>query len=154
MSPPKRVPIDLIPVDQPVPTATVVPPPRVADPTYRPPTPPIVTNDPRYLVRRDPKRNPVQPLGNLPIETPQSLALKASIEQAAKEKAARLAAKADKSTKRWLKVGVQPGERGWVLHVDEYEGDKRVKQTATKGLSTLAVRERLALHLAALYAKF
>ena len=56
--------------------------------------------------------------------------------------------------KRWVKIGVQPSPNGFILHTEHYEGDTLLKTTVQRGLSPLAVREKTALHMAALYSVF
>jgi len=91
---------------------------------------------------------------NLPKKTPQSLALDAQNAAHAADLAARQVAHRAEDKRKWCKIGLQPSAQGFILHVEQYEGDTKVKETVWKKLSPLAARERLALHMSALWSGF
>lgn len=108
-----------------------------------------LANPQHSLVGRDTVR-----YSNLPTQTPAGAQI---LEQERVARAARRAASDGKSKdlkKRWVKIGVQPASGGYVLHTEHWEGDVKVKETVQRNLSPLAAREKLALHMAALYAIF
>lgn len=91
---------------------------------------------------------------NLPIETPEAIKLRADNEAAFAAKSAAIQANRGVASQKWVKLGLQPTAQGYVLHVENFEGDKKVKETVWRKLSPLAARERLALHMSALFAGF
>lgn len=108
-----------------------------------------LANPQHSLVGRDTVR-----YSNLPTQTPAGVAI---LEQERVAREARRAASDGKSKalkKRWVKIGVQPASGGYVLHTEHWEGDVKVRETVQRNLSPLAAREKLALHMAALYAIF
>lgn len=108
--------------------------------------------NPLLIDRQGPRRT------NLPIESAESRAIKESEQQAnaTRNVAARAVRDANGGAKaKWLKIGLQRTlDRGLVLHTEYMEGDKRVKETVQTHLSPLAAREKLALHLVAIYGVF
>lgn len=56
--------------------------------------------------------------------------------------------------RKWFKFGVQPTERGYTLHVEYFEGDKKVKEVLKVGLTALGAREAAAMQLAAFWSTF
>ncbi len=93
---------------------------------------------------------------NLPIRNAAGDAIAASEAASAAKRAAARAASGVGSfaKKRWVKVGVQPAAGGFVLHTEHWEGDVKLKETVQRNLSPLAVREKLSLHLAAVFSVF
>lgn len=101
------------------------------------------------------RRNLVEKPSNLPIESDRSRSLRAAAEEAvAKTAEQRKAAGYGAGRNRWVKLGLQPGEKGYTLYVETFEGDKRIKEVVKRGLSPLAAREQLALHMSGLWAGF
>lgn len=92
-----------------------------------------------------------RPRSNRPVESPESIRLREDTERAVAEAAERRGRAAVHKARKWVKIGLQPAAGGYVLHVEHYEGDNKVKETIQRGLSPLAARERLALQMASLY---
>lgn len=92
-----------------------------------------------------------KPKSNRPIESAASIRLREDTERAVAEAAERRGRAALHKARKWVKIGLQPAAGGYVLHVEHYEGDNKVKETIQRGLSPLAARERLALQMASLY---
>lgn len=93
---------------------------------------------------------------NLPIESDASRALKAATEEANEKRAKIFKGQHVAKKTKWVKLGLQPQLEGggYALHIETFDGPKRVSVVIKKNLSPFAAREQLALHMSGLYAGF
>lgn len=91
---------------------------------------------------------------NLPKQSADSLAIAATERATLAKRRATREASGGVLKKRWVTIGLQPASGGYVLHTQHYEGDTLLKTTVQRNLSPLAAREKLALHMSALFSVF
>lgn len=100
-------------------------------------------------------RNPrEQRFSNLPTPGKFSAQMDAAADAERVAAETRAAAAKQFANRKWFKFGLQPTEKGYTLHVEHFEGDKKIKETLHTGLTVLGAREKAAMQMAAFWASF